>query len=131
VSRGLYRLFLHCYPAAFRLRFGRDMEETFDQDLADAKNRGSLAVAGLWARALVQAVLLGVEGRFTASVTPDGPPELFGSRSYMSAEEQSGMSKRRHRVDREDPNREEPSPATVAFRPALTALRPTYVLHCF
>ena len=87
MSRGLYRLFLRCYPAAFRIRFGRDMEETFGQDLADAKNRGSLAVAGLWVRALVQAVLLGVEERFTAtSVASGSPPELFEeSRSYMSA----------------------------------------------
>ena len=80
MSHRLYRLFLRCYPA----RFGRDMEETFEQDLAQAKNRGSLTVVGLWARALVQAILLGVEERFTASVAPDGPPELFGSRSYMS-----------------------------------------------
>ena len=87
MSRGLYRLFLRCYPAAFRIRFGRDMEETFGQDLADAKNRGSLAVAGLWVRALVQAILLGVEERFTAtSVASGSPPELFEeSRSYMSA----------------------------------------------
>ena len=87
MSRGLYRLFLRCYPAAFRIRFGRDMEETFDQDLAQAANRGSLAVAALWARALVQAILLGVEERFTAtSVASGSPPELFEeSRSYMSA----------------------------------------------
>ena len=87
MSRGLYRLFLRCYPAAFRIRFGRDMEETFGQDLADAKNRGSLAVAGLWVRALVQAILLGVEERFTAtSVASGSPPELFEeSRSYMSS----------------------------------------------
>ncbi len=86
MSRRLYRLFRRCYPAAFRARFGRDMEETFDQDLADAKNRGSLAVAGLWARALVQAILLGAEERFMAtSVAPNRPPELFEeSRSYMS-----------------------------------------------
>ena len=87
MSRGLYRLFLRCYPAAFRIRFGRDMEETFDQDLAQAANRGSLAVAALWARALVQAILLGVEERFTAtSVASGSPPELFEeSRSYMSS----------------------------------------------
>ncbi len=86
MSRRLYRLLLRCYPAAFRTRFGRDMEKTFHDDLASAKSRDTLTVAGLWARALVQAILLGVEERFKAtSVASDRPPELFEeSRSYMS-----------------------------------------------
>ena len=86
VSRRLYRLILHCYPSAFRARFGPDMEDTFAADLEQAKGRSLLAVAGLWGRALVQAMLLGAEERFTATfVASHGPPELFEqSRSQMS-----------------------------------------------
>ena len=79
MSRRLYRVLLYFYPSAFRARFGRDMEATFADDLADAKNRGRVAVTGLWARALAQAILLGAEARFAAllKTSRDHP-------SYMS-----------------------------------------------
>lgn len=63
------------------------MEDTFADDLSNAKARGRLPVAGLWARALGQAIVLGSEERLTATfVTENSPPELFEqSRSYMSS----------------------------------------------
>ena len=86
MTRRLYRVLLRCYPPTFRARFGRDMEETFADDLAHAKETGAVAVAGLWMRSLIQALLLGAEERFAAGVgATDATPEFFGqSRSYMS-----------------------------------------------
>ena len=69
MSRRFYRIILHFYPHAFRARFGRDMEETFDADLEDARTCGALAVSGLWARTLGQAVLLGAEARFAPIIS--------------------------------------------------------------
>jgi putative ABC transport system permease protein len=78
MSPRLYRVFLRCYPPSFRHRFGTEMEETFAADLADARRLGRTAIVALWFRALGQAVMHGVEGRFAAILeAAKGPVKLI------------------------------------------------------
>ncbi|NNM33035.1 MAG: hypothetical protein HKO53_08210, partial [Gemmatimonadetes bacterium] len=63
MARWLYRQLLRCYSRDHRARFGAEMEETFLQDLAEARRRSTPASVGLWVRTAAHTVAMGAEDR--------------------------------------------------------------------
>jgi putative ABC transport system permease protein len=66
MTGGLYRALLLAYPRSYRRRFARAMCHTFDDALADARQRGTGALAMTWLRALGHALRFGVAERIEA-----------------------------------------------------------------
>ena len=63
MSRRIYRLLLRLYSRDHRERFGPEMEETFLQELAEARSRGWWAATSLWVRTVTHSMAMGMEDR--------------------------------------------------------------------
>ena len=75
----LYRFLLGLYPAGFRERFGRDLEDLFRDKHRAAAARGGTARLVFWVRIVRDAVISSVAERFTPSqVLPERGPLMEG-----------------------------------------------------
>ena len=54
----LYRALLHCYPAAFRQEYGREMAAAFAEQLAEARQAGVRRRAAVWLEAAADALTI-------------------------------------------------------------------------
>src|SRR5580692_1313441 len=58
-AEAIYRVLLHCYPAAFREEYGSQMLLTFADQLGEARRTGGrVQTAALWMRAAVDALTI-------------------------------------------------------------------------
>ena len=92
-----YRLLLLCYPRAFRRRYGVEMAEAFDR-LAERtrRDRGRLALALLWARTAVDALVSGTAERLYGR-TMDRGMDRRGEGTMRTMIHQLGQAIRRLR----------------------------------
>jgi putative ABC transport system permease protein len=76
-----YRFLLLAFPAAFRARFGADMEALFEARLSEA--RGSVRLAGVWAGALFDVIRHAPAERLSLLRSRHSQPRIPRGRRYL------------------------------------------------